>query len=97
MNAFWKDPVRRELIVAAAIGFTWAVLGFALAARGQPPKETSGSLPLVGRVGEGGEVGTRFITLPPTPPHQGEGLGEVLTAGSTTTFPPARPTSAAAR
>jgi hypothetical protein len=59
MNAFWKDPVRRELIVAAAIGFTWAVLGFALAAQGRSPIETSGSLPLEGRAGEGGEAGTR--------------------------------------
>lgn len=40
-----------------------------------PQTGPSGSLPLVGKLGEGVEARTRFITPPLTPPHQGEGSG----------------------
>jgi hypothetical protein len=76
MNAPWHDPYRRELLIAAAAALVWALLGVAITARGQtlaPPSSQvySGSLPSAGRVGEGGDAGTRFTT----PPHQGEGNG----------------------
>ena len=32
MNAFWKDPHRRELIVAAAAGLLWALILYHLPA-----------------------------------------------------------------
>jgi hypothetical protein len=37
MNAPWQDPYRRELLIAAAAGLAWALLGFAIAAHGAEP------------------------------------------------------------
>ncbi len=46
MNAPWLDPYRRELLIAAAAGAVWALLGVALTARGaglDPPPLQGGA------------------------------------------------------
>jgi uncharacterized protein (TIGR03032 family) len=49
-----------------------------LARANNPPAPS----PSEGRAGEGGEAGTRGITPPPAPPHQGEGSRKDVNSGS---------------
>src|SRR5205085_210231 len=88
MNTFWKDPRRRELIVAAGAGCLWALLGLALAAHGgetaSPPVFSAGPLSLV----ETGAASTGDPTSPERSWYRSRSVGERSEAGAGVAFVP---------
>jgi hypothetical protein len=64
---FWRDPHHRELILAAAAGAVWALVGIAVAARGAPTSKSAPvPFPLKGGVGRAEAAGPRAATASPS-------------------------------
>jgi methylthioribose-1-phosphate isomerase len=87
----WQAIKRLSVRGAPAIGIA-AAYGVVLALRAAKP-DSSGSLPLVGRVGERGEPGTRYPSPLPSPLHQGEGTGRNLVMQACEYLATSRPTA----